>query len=69
MTGPRRGQYPAALFWTGQAGDEPETRDNPRLRACPWPPCRATPGRDCTDVRGRPIHGYHDARQALEETT
>jgi hypothetical protein len=65
----RRGQYPAALFWNGHQDDQPETRDNPRLRRCPWPRCRANVGQPCTtQVRGRrvPISGYHDARTAQE---
>ncbi|GHF30711.1 hypothetical protein GCM10017786_75810 [Amycolatopsis deserti] len=71
MTGLQRGQYPAALFWPGT--DEPETRDNPRLRPCPWPPCHAAPGQDCTTtIRGRrkPLTGYHEARTIpTEENT
>lgn len=59
------GMAPAALFWNGQADDRAETRDNPKLRRCKWPPCRANPGQPCTFIRnGRrvPMAGYHDAR-------
>lgn len=77
-TGKRRGQAPtgmapAALFWNGRAADEDQaaTRDNPKLRRCPWQPCGALPGQPCTTAgRGRrkPISGYHDARTHTEET-
>ncbi|WP_027934556.1 zinc finger domain-containing protein [Amycolatopsis thermoflava] len=74
MTRARRGQYPAALFWTrpGSSNDEPETRDNPRLRPCPWEPCHAAPGQDCTTtIRGRrkPLKGYHAARRTTTKET
>ncbi|WP_435582893.1 zinc finger domain-containing protein [Amycolatopsis thermoflava] len=76
MTGPRRGQYPAALFWNATTAeqDQAEARDNPRLRPCPWPPCRAAAGQPCTTTiaRGRrkPLRGYHEARTTpIEETT
>ncbi|WP_435070437.1 zinc finger domain-containing protein [Amycolatopsis thermoflava] len=72
MTGLQRGQYPAALFWPGVGPGEPETRDNPRLRRCPWEPCRAAPGQDCTTtIRGRrkPLKGYHAARRTTTKGT
>ncbi|MBK1785120.1 zinc finger domain-containing protein [Prauserella cavernicola] len=68
------GMAPAALFWNGQAAnaDKAETRDNPRLRHCPWPPCGAGPNQPCTVQasrgRRRPMTGYHDARQPPRET-
>lgn len=71
MTRRQRGQaptgmQPSALFWTRDGDEQPDTPDNPRLRPCPWPPCRALAGQPCTVTTGRgrrkPITGYHSAR-------
>lgn len=59
-----RGRYRNGLF-NNPGVDDTEARDNPLERRCPHPPCRANVGRPCT-VRGRPMRGYHPARQ---ETT
>lgn len=67
----RRGQWRDGLFWQpGQHQQPAEAHDNPRLRQCPHPPCRALPGDPCTvHRRGRrtPMRDYHPARK--EEPT
>lgn len=62
-----RGQRRDGLFW--QAADanvdaEPEARDNPRDRTCPYEPCHAKPGHPCTSRAGRlELRDYHPARK------
>lgn len=68
-----RGRYRHGLFDNpGQATAEPEIGDNPRERACPWPPCRAQVGEPCTirrNGRREPMtSGYHPARTEPGQT-